>query len=359
MRGEVVYLYAFDVANEIVTARVEEILSTRPVPFEIRAEHTFPKDVPLVRPLAIEPAEPSGTIGGRPLRLLVRVYEVGVVSIVVRVPCEAQALVDLEPFHRPQLDDGRPLDQLARDLCDRVCRSLRDAIISGSGPTEPEAYTVFCLTDLTGASDTGQWLADHRSEVAELLTEARPNTLSASQTDEVLRISRSYAKSDLVVIDWDAALAIDLDGYLDDVLYVLELANLQLEEYKTMDLKLDRYLDGAYADLKKRRFGMFGTYSATLSKLRLFRVDVTKLNDEVTHISKFFGDWHLARVYLGAGERFYLNQWRKSVEDRLAQLDDLYSVVNADINNRRMTWLEVLIVIFFAIDLLMLAFWRH
>ena len=79
--------------------------------------------------------------------------------------------------------------------------------------------------------------------MAELLTEARPDSLSASQTDEVLRITRSYAKSDLMVIDWDAALAIDLDGYLDDVLYVLELANLQLEEYKTMDLKLDRYLE--------------------------------------------------------------------------------------------------------------------
>ena len=90
--------------------------------------------------------------------------------------------------------------------------------------------------------------------------------------------------------------------------------------------------------------------------MRLIRVDLTKLNDEVTHISKFFGDWYLARIYLGAAERFYLSQWRQSVENRLGQLDDLYSVVNADINNRRMVWLELLIVFFFAIDLLMLWF---
>jgi hypothetical protein len=207
--------------------------------------------------------------------------------------------------------------------------------------------------------DVNAWLAHNRRAVAELLTEARPDTLSESQIAEVLRVGRSYANSDLVVIDWDAALVVDLEGYVDDVLYVLELANLQLEEYRAMDHKLDRYLDRAYDDVRHRRFGMFGTYSATLGKLRLFRVDVTKLNDEVTHISKFIGDWYLARVYLGAGERFYLSQWRKSVEDRLGQLDELYTVINADINNRRMTWLELLIVIFFAIDLVMLAFLKR
>jgi len=30
MKGEVVYLYAFDVANEIITSRVQKILSAKP-----------------------------------------------------------------------------------------------------------------------------------------------------------------------------------------------------------------------------------------------------------------------------------------------------------------------------------------
>ena len=45
---------------------------------------------------------------------------------------------------------------------------------------------------------------------------------------------------------------------------------------------------------------VFGGANKTLRHLRRFRVDVAKLTDEVTHITKFFGDWHLARVYLGA-----------------------------------------------------------
>ena len=95
----------------------------------------------------------------------------------------------------------------------------------------------------------------------------------------------------------------------------------------------------------------FGPAAITL---RRFRVDVAKLADEVTHITKFFGDWYLARVYLGARERFYLDQWQTSVERRLQQLDQLYSVVHSDINEHRMLWLEIIIVILFVIDLVLL-----
>ena len=61
----------------------------------------------------------------------------------------------------------------------------------------------------------------------------------------MLRIQRSFENSDLTVIDWDAALVVNLTGYVDDVLYALELANLQLEEFRVMDRRLDDYLDGA------------------------------------------------------------------------------------------------------------------
>lgn len=359
MKGEVVYLYAFDVANEIAIKKIGQIAAGKPFPFQFQTHRAFPKDIPLYKPLAIKPPPLDTTLGGQGVDLLIRVYEVGVVSITMQVSFEVETLAQLRQFHNPRLANGTMLDAAARELCVGICANLKDVMTEGCAPPEPEAYTVFCLKEVDAVTDANGWLARHRVAVAELLTDASPGTLSEMQTAEVLRITRSYANTDLVVIDWDAALAIELGGSMDDVLYVLELANLQLEEYRVMDERLDRYLEGAYDDLKRRRLGLFGASSATLGKLRLFRVDVTKLTDEVTHISKFFGDWHLARVYLGAAERFYLNQWRQSVENRLSQLDQLYTVVNSDINSRRMVWLEVLVVIFFAIDLVMLAFWRR
>lgn len=226
-------------------------------------------------------------------------------------------------------------------------------------PPPPEAYTVFCITDLPGVEDVNRWLGDLRRAVAGLLTETAAHQLSETQVGEVLRIQRSFEITDLAVIDWDAALVVDLTGYTDDVLYALELANLQLEEFRVMDRRLDAYLDRAYEDLERRSLPMFGAASKTLRHLRLFQVDVAKLADEVTHITKFFGDRHLARVYLGARDRFYLDQWRTSVEQRLAQLDKLYSVVHAEVNEQRMLWLEIIIVIFFAFDLVILLVVRH
>jgi hypothetical protein len=355
LKGEVVYLYAFDVANEIITQRVQEILSEKPFPFEIRMDRTLPKDMPLYKPLAIEPPPLSARLQGFPVRLLIRIYDVGVVTVMMRVAFETDALEDLVPFHNPHLEDGESLDTVASKLCADVCEGLKDLMVSRTkSASPPEAYTVFCLTGISGAGDVNAWVAENRRQVAGLLTETIASQLSEAQVNEVLRIQRTFETSDLTVIDWDAALVVDLTGYVDDALYALELANLQLEEFRVMDRRLDQYLDRAYEDLERRRLPLFGAASKTLHHLRRFRVDVAKLADEVTHITKFFGDWHLARVYLGARDRFYLDQWRASVEQRLAQLDKLYSVVHAEVNERRMLWLEIIIVIFFALDLLML-----
>lgn len=360
MTGEVVYLYAFDVANEIIPARVQEILSEKPFPFEIRQDRTLPKDVPLYRPLAIVPPPVKVALHGAQVRLLVRVYSVGVVSILLRVPFETATLGDLMRFHNPKLEDGRTLDLIANELCAKVCDSLDGSVIGrNESPPPPEAYTVFCLKELDRAKDVNVWLAERRRDVAGLLTETMPQNLSEAQVNEVLRIQRSFENTDLAVIDWDAALIVDLSGYVDDVLYALELANLQLEEFRLMDQRLDVYLDQAYEDLERHSWTIFGAANKTLRQLRRFRVDVAKLTDEVTHITKFFGDWHLARIYLGARDRFYLDQWRSSVEQRLAQLDKLYSVVHTEVNEQRMLWLEIIIVIFFALDLALMVWPRH
>src|SRR5258708_3351958 len=106
MKGEVVYLYAFDVANEIVTQRVHEILSTKPFPFEVRQERTLPKDMPLYRPLAIEPTPLAVPMLGQPVRLLVRVYDMGVVTVAMRVRFDVKQLSDLLPYHDPAIESG-------------------------------------------------------------------------------------------------------------------------------------------------------------------------------------------------------------------------------------------------------------
>lgn len=356
MKGDVVYLYAFDVAGEIAMDKVRGLLASKAVPMAIRTDHTLPKDASLYQPLSVTPELPALAFAGRPVHAVIHIYEVGVLSIVIRVPFEVKELGGLMPFHQPVLEDGRHFDQFARELCVHACESLKAAMVQVSPLPEPEAYTAFCLTDLDGERDAARWIAARRAAIAELLTENAPGGLSEAQVGEVLRVQHSYSPEDAVIIDWDAALIINLTEYVDNVLYVLEIANLQLEEYRVLDQRLDRYLDRLYSDIQRRPGWFSGTYAGVLRRLRTLRVDITKLNEEVTNITKFFGDWYLARVYLAARERFHINQWKSSVEERLKQVDALYTVAHTEISNLRMLWLEAMIVILFVIDLVAIFF---
>ncbi len=357
MKGEVVWFYAFDVANEIHRERVEEVLAEKPTPFVIRRDHTTPRDVPFHQPLSVEPAVKL-TVSRTAARVQVRIYEVGVVSITIRIAFEKDNLIELAPLHHPAVDDGRSLDQFATELCATVTKQIAGAMELQSPPSEPEAYTVFCVTDLGPQQHTGTWLEAHRSAVAGLLSDLPPANLSESQIAEVLRHQRSCETTDLVIIDWDAALLIDLDQYIDDTLFVLELANLQLEELRALDRMLDRYLNQAYEHLEKRERWLLRRSTAVIRKLRWFRVDLTRLADEVTNITKFIGDWHLARVYESAKDRFHIDEWRQSMEQRLKQLDELFGVVHSEISERRMLVLEIVIVVLILIEVLNTLLWR-
>jgi hypothetical protein len=350
MTGEVVYLFAHDVANEIVRGKVERILGQSPAPLDVRGDHTAPRDLPLHQPLAIEPKNDLA-IGGRPVRIQIRVYDFGVVSIVFRVDVEAASLAGLTRFHNAAFDDGRRLESAALDLSNQVVRDLGDAVPAPSPHPDVEAYTVFVMTQIDGIEDVAAWSQDQRMQIAGLLSDVEPDRLAEAQIAEVIRHRQSLEKSDLVVIDWDAALVVDLTGYVDDVLFVIELANVQLEEFRVMDAALDRQLTTVYTLLERRPRLSIGRPTKALRRLRELRIDLTKLADEVTHITKFLGDWYLARVYLSARDRFHLEEWRSSVGQRLTHLDEVYSVVRTEVNERRMLWLEIIIVVFFAIDL--------
>jgi hypothetical protein len=352
LRGEVVYLFAFDVGNEMLTARVESQLARRASPLQIRRPQLAPPAVSFYRPLAVELPPAIGAVCGLPAQTEIRVYDVGCVTVAIRVGVAVGGVGELRRFHRPQTDAGEPLSAAARTLCDRVRAELGDAVRGPAQLPAPEAYTVFCLTDLGGEADAAYWLAGQQAEVAALLTDLDPAAISDGQVAETVRNARALEASDLVVIDWDAALVVDLAGPPAEVLYVLELANLQLLEWRVLDAVLDGHLARLY-ERAGRRPGLWGGgWGAALLEVRQLRVDVAKLADEVTNITKFVGDWYLARVYLTARERFHLDIWRASVDQRLGQLDRLYGVIQGDVNARRMLWLEVSVVTLILVELL-------
>jgi hypothetical protein len=228
---------------------------------------------------------------------------------------------------------------------------------------QEEAYTVFCITSPLDAEGGGhvsaeEWLRANRRQVAALLTEETDQGhLSGQEAEESTSQHLSYYDHDLVVVDWDAALIVDEARFVDEMVYLMELANLQLAELEAYDRILDAVVDRSYRDLGGsgslqglRRW----TGRKTLTDLREIRIDLARLSDELSNITKFFGDWHLARIYQALAGRFHLGDWHKTIDEKLKTLDDLYQLVQSDRNGRYMMILEVTIVVLFVIDLVIL-----
>ena len=357
--GEVVYIYAFDVAYEMTRRPVRELLGQPVAQFVVDASKRSPRHLFFYRPqmVRLPPLERIGPSGPVRMERVIKLLPVGALSVTVRVPFEVGRIEDLVAFHDLQFSNGS-LHEEVRRLAEEVRRELDAHFIRPvQHLAEEEAYTVFCLespllTDDGQSLRTENWLRANRREVASLLTqEPEIDHLSKQEADESTGRFLSYYEHDLVVIDWDAALIIDERQNFDETLYVMELANLQLAELEAYDRILDDSLDRAYRDLSARP--MRGR-AVMLRELREIRIDLARFSDELSNITKFFGDWHLARIYENISARFHLADWHRTIDGKLQTLDDLYQLLNHDQTNRWMLILEVTIVLLFIIDLVIL-----
>ena len=359
--GEVVYIYAFDVAYEMTREPVRELLGQPVAQFSVDASKRSPRHLFFYRPqmVRLPPLERLGPHGPIRVERGIKLLPVGAISITVRVPFEVQHVEDLVDYHDLQFSNGS-LHEEVRQLAEEVRRELSPFYVRPVAHlAEEEAYTVFCINSPLSTEDGAvlsaeNWLKGHRRALASLLTqEPDIDHLSKQEADESTGRFLSYYEHDLVVVDWDAALIIDERQNFDETLYVMELANLQLAELEAYDRILDNSLERAYRDLGTRPIR---GRTAILRELREIRIDLARFSDELSNITKFFGDWHLARIYENISARFHLADWHRTIDDKLQTLDNLYQLLNHDQTNRWMLILEMTIVLLFVIDLVILIF---
>lgn len=358
--GEVVYIYAFDVAYDMAREPIRELLGQPVAQFAVDTSKRSPKQSFFYKPqmVRLPPLERIGPHGALRVERVIKLLPVGAISITVRVPFAVDHVEDLVAYHDLKFNNGALHDEVRRLAEDVVLELKSHYIRPQSRLIEEEAYTVFCIASplLTAHGEkvnAEQWFLSHRRTVAALLTqEAESERLSKQESDESTGRYLSYYEDDVLVIDWDAALLIDEPRDFDEALYVMELANLQLAELEAYDRLLDEALDRSYRDLGERPLRSRGDI---LSELREIRIDMARFNDELSNITKFFGDWHLARIYEKISSRFHLAEWHRTIDGKVKTLDDLYQLLKHDQNNRWMVILEVTIVLLFIIDLVILV----
>src|SRR4051794_6499760 len=120
LSGEVVYLFAFDVAYEVVRRPVPSLLGQPAADFAIGSSKRNPRQAfffraQMVRLPPLERLTPRG-----PLRLerSVKLLPVGAISLTIRVPFQVADLSELTAFHDLRFADGTSVYDEARALAE-------------------------------------------------------------------------------------------------------------------------------------------------------------------------------------------------------------------------------------------------
>src|SRR6266850_4267697 len=124
--GEVVYIYAFDVAYEMTRQPVRELLGQPVAQFVMDSSKRNPRQLFFYRPqmVRLPPLERIGPSGPIRVERVVKLLPVGALSITIRVPFEVQRIEDLVGYHDLQFRNGSPLHQEVRQLAEEIRREL-------------------------------------------------------------------------------------------------------------------------------------------------------------------------------------------------------------------------------------------
>jgi hypothetical protein len=278
------------------------------------------------------------------------VHDFGAVSVIYRIPLGAE-FADLLELSELLYENDQLLSDSRRRV-EELVRMVEPALSAASISSFVEDYVIFQVKAFTAPVHVEQLTSAHAQHLAQILRAER-RELSEDEVTDALSHRIAYEKSDLVVVDWNAALVIDTEA--DDVLAVLEFANVELLEMRFLDQRLDDALTLAYERLTRRSRARIPLWAnpSDVRDISQWQVDSAILFEGVNNALKLLGDQYLARLYRLAAERFHLADWDASILRKLETLEGIYQKMSDRIVSRRMELLEWIIIVLIAVSILL------
>jgi hypothetical protein len=278
------------------------------------------------------------------------VYDFGAVTVIYRIDLsrDGSRLLNLseEVYENKQLlADSR---QRVKDLL----KVIEPAVTKANISSFVEDYVIFQVEAFAEPIAIEDLTTRYAAHVAQILR-AESGELSADEIIDATANRISYGKDDVAIVDWNAALVVDTEA--EDVLTVLEFANVELLEMRFLDRRLDDALGLAYDRLSKRsqKWFQFRSDPSDLREISQWQVDSAILFEGVNNVLKLLGDQYLARLYRLVAQRFHLADWDVSILRKLQTLEGIYQKISDQMVSRRMEVLEWIIIFLIAISIIL------
>ncbi|HUX12563.1 MAG TPA: hypothetical protein VMW87_06020 [Spirochaetia bacterium] len=369
---EIIYMFLYDVGRSVDLEQTRVLIPASLDRRSITSRDT-PASLSVPQPLQLEVARFQFS-GGKPfeeIRLAAKIYEDGVISMQAR----ATVHTEIESIHRirgmefpvpsapgdPGAEKlttvGRWVHENFLSLFERIRPSITVAEY-GSETAQRETYAAFCLLD--DVPDVDRFLETHAQYLSTFLLGENPDIkLHASQVATTLDHRFSFKNNDLLILDLDRCFILDPDRDYEDILLILELANYQLVELRTLDRLLDRWLDQMETDIRRvyfKRSHRLRSLTQRLARLIPLRLDALFILENLENTSKIIGDYYLGQVYEHLCTLMGTGSWERSVRRRLETLQEVYSMAKVDVNERLLLIMEILVVLLIGFEIVALLF---
>ncbi len=352
--GHALVFFAFDIGFQVDLETAEPLLQDATRRRVVRARRPAPlwfdyNPPPLGVVIAGSPVQVGETETDPSTDVLV--YDFGAALITYRLPLPA-TLGDL-PRLGSELYDHAALEADARERAGRLMESIRPAIERPRLSDAVEDYAVFAVTGWEGDAEPKTMFEANRPLLAHAI-EAELIRLSEEQTVRTTEGVLSYSEADLAVIGWNAAVL--FDPAPEDVVAVLQHANIELLELRVLDQELDAILDHAdeaFADLTKTRLWPSFVPGSLLRRTATAQTDAAVMFEGVNNAIKLLGHQYLARLYRLAADRMDLPAWQTSVQRKLDATESIYQKMSETTSIRRLEVLEWVIILLITISILL------
>lgn len=292
------------------------------------------------RPVALDDGTHSA-------ELIARLFDHGAVSMQLRIPIAPGTSLDDLVAVADDIYDNPGIDQLARTEAEKLCQSIAAAMKNPHFWDGSESYHVIFIQKFT-TSPTAAEILERENLARLLLGETNPKPLSNNEHWDVTKQAFSYFADDLAVVDWNSAFVYEPSGS-QDIPDILEIAAAQLLELRYYDEVLDDELDRIYEEMAVERGRLLYLFRSDYAELRrkvtVLMLDIAEFTERVENSLKIIGDFYLARVYRAALRRFRIPAWQESVDRKEALVGQVYGLMQNDLEQGRMVFLEAMIVV--------------
>jgi hypothetical protein len=351
LRGSVLVLLQFDVAEAIRLDRLQELIRARTVQ-QPSLKHPAPGYVRYQRPPVVEPLETLVLESGERLQGEIKYYDYGVVSVVYELPFADGwgKLIRLASRWVWEVDFAVQATAIVRNSLERAAAAL----VKPYKEWLSEDYLIFHIRDIDGAPTVPDLIQQHGARIAQVVR-GDTGQLAESECNEVLQSRISYYANDLTVIGWNAAFLFDSTTGAETAIQLLEYANSQLLEFRHYDDLLTEELDRVYK-LVDEGTGIFAQWRLARSATRLHTVllDVAELTEHADNAIKFLSDMFSARLYKLAASKVGVPDYKELVTRKVQTAEELYRFMVDQFNQSRAFFLELTVVIILVIELVYL-----